>query len=170
MNGSKLRYLALVPALLLVGACTSQSLSPGHYDSRSVGRVQSVERGVIESYRWVEIDGKRGVGSLAGAGIGAAAGSTVGDNAVGVIGAIGGALIGSAIGDSIDKKNAKTSGFEYLIRTEKGDLVTIVQADAVPLGNNAPVMIYYGDRARVVLDESRIVYEHEKNPDEFYSQ
>ena len=149
-------FLAL-PLAAMVAAC-GPSYSPDSYESGAVGQVSRVERGVVESVRVVDIKHKTGVGGLAGAGIGAAAGSTVGDGAGGVAGAIGGALIGGLIGNSIEKSAKKKQGFEYLIRTDDGQLVTIVQGGE-PLGINAPVLILYGRTSRVVLDESRISYD-----------
>ncbi len=151
MKTSKL--LLAMPLALVVGAC-SQNYSANSYGSHSVGEVRRVERGFIESYRWVEINSSdQGVGTLAGAGVGAAAGSTIGDGADGIIGAIGGALIGGLIGNSIEKSASKGSGFEYIIRTESGSLVTLVQADETPFAEGTPVNILFsGSRSRIVYD------------------
>lgn len=154
---SSVKALVLVPIAFTTVACTS-SMGSHEYDRRDVGEVRRIERGTIESYRWVEINkGESGVGTLAGAGIGAAAGSTIGSGrgkgAEDVIGAIGGALLGGLIGNSIEKSAAKTSGYEYVIRTESGNLVSIVQVDKQPLPEGAPVIIHFsGSRSRVVYD------------------
>lgn len=156
--------LLAIPAALVLGACTSNQ-SPNSYDSRAVGQVNRVERGTIESYRWVQIERRNsGVGTVAGAGIGAAAGSTVGSGrgrgAENVIGAIGGALIGGLIGNSIEKAGSKKGGFEYLIRTESGALVSIVQQDNSPLPEGAPVVIMFsGSQSRVVFDHNAPRYQ-----------
>lgn len=164
--GVRLKKVGLVlslPLALVVGAC-SQNLSPNSYDTRSVGQVNRVERGTIESYRWVQIQkSNSGTGTLAGAGIGAAAGSTIGSGrgrgAENVIGAIGGALLGGLIGNSIEKSGSKQGGFEYLIRTESGSLVSLVQADSNPLPEGAPVVIMFsGTRSRVVFDHNATRY------------
>lgn len=146
-------------ASLSVAACSS-NLSPKRYDAYAVGEVNRAERGEIISSRWVEIrKGNSGVGTATGIAAGAAAGSTVGNGAEGVIGALGGALIGGLIGSSVDKKVNKTHGFEYLVRTETGDTITLVQADRQPIPNGAPVLIVYNrDMTRLILDESRIDY------------
>jgi outer membrane lipoprotein SlyB len=147
------KYAALLPLALMATAC-AQDLSTGRYAPHAVGQVRQVELGVIDSYRWVEIRGdESGIGTVAGAGIGGAAGSTIGDGATGVIGAIGGALVGGLIGNSVDKSASRQSGFEYVIRTQSGSLVTIVQADKQPLPEGAPVQLIFGrDRTRVILD------------------
>ncbi|SDE34660.1 MULTISPECIES: hypothetical protein [Kordiimonas] len=151
------KKLALLLPLALTATACSQSVSPHSYDSYAVGEARRVERGVVDSYRWVEIrKSNSGVGTAAGVGIGAAAGSTVGNSgAENVIGAIGGALLGGLIGNSIDKAGSKTSGFEYIIRTESGNLITIVQADRHPFAEGTPViLVFSGDRTRIRLDHN----------------
>jgi len=158
MKTRNYKIALVLPLALFAGAC-AQSLSSDRYDRGAVGEVRRIERGTIVSYRWIEISGKSGVGTVAGAGIGAAAGSTVGSGkgrgAENVIGAIGGAIIGGLIGSSIEKSATKQSGFEYVIRTESGALVSIVQADKQPLPEGAPVLIHFsGSRSRVVFDHN----------------
>lgn len=161
---SKTGLILAVPAAIMLGAC-SMNNSPNSYDERAVGQVNRVERGTIESYRWVQIERRNsGVGTVAGAGIGAAAGSTIGSGrgrgAENVIGAIGGALLGGLIGNSIEKSGSKKGGFEYLIRTESGALVSLVQQDNSPLPEGAPVVIMFsGSQSRVVFDHNAPRYE-----------
>ncbi|PCI64013.1 MAG: hypothetical protein COB37_03430 [Kordiimonadales bacterium] len=153
---NKTTMLLALPLALFAGAC-APNLSSNSYDAYSVGEVRRVERGTIQSYRWVEINTRTGVGTVAGAGIGAAAGSTVGDGAGGVIGAIGGALLGGLIGSSIEKSANKRTGYEYVILTASGSLVSIVQADRAPLPEGSPVLIQFsGQRSRVIFDHNAI--------------
>ena len=167
------RTLLAIPTALMLAAC-GMNHSPNSYDSRAVGQVNRVERGTIESYRWVQIERRQsGVGTLAGAGIGAAAGSTVGSGrgrgAENVIGAIGGALLGGLIGNSIEKSGSKKGGFEYLIRTESGALVSIVQQDSSPLPEGAPVVIMFsGSQSRVVFDHNAPRYQEPEHQSESY--
>jgi outer membrane lipoprotein SlyB len=157
---ASMRAAIMVP-LALTAAC-APSMGSHQYSRSEVGEVRRIERGTIESYRWVEIKGSGGTGALVGAGIGAAAGSTVGSGrgkgAEDVIGAIGGALLGGLLGSSIEKSAKKRSGFEYVIRTESGSMVSIVQADTQPLPEGAPVLIHFsGSRSRVVFDHNAMV-------------
>lgn len=152
---SKFKALALLPLAALTVAC-GPNMSPNSYDAHSVGEVRRAERGTVESYRWVQINGESGVGTVAGAGIGAAAGSTIGNSgAENIIGAIGGAIIGGLIGGGVEKSAKNKSGFEYIVRTESGSLVTLVQADEQPLPEGAPVLILFsGSRSRLVFDHN----------------
>ena len=149
------RAVGLTALLLTVGACT-RDLSSDSYSRGATGEVRRVERGTIESYRFVEIENtSTGVGTVAGAGVGAAAGSSIGDDEVAIIGAIGGAVIGGLIGSGVEKELTDTKGYEYIIRTESGNLVTLVQADKTPLPRGTPVIILFSrDRSRVIVDES----------------
>lgn len=169
MTLNKTGIMLVAPVALILGACSTNH-SPNSYDSRAVGQVNRVERGTIESYRWVQIERRSsGIGTVAGAGIGAAAGSTVGSGrgrgAENVIGAIGGALLGGLIGNSIDKAGSKRGGFEYLIRTNSGALVSIVQQDTSPLPDGAPVVIMFsGSQSRVVFDHNATQYQNNGQP------
>ncbi|TNE65219.1 MAG: hypothetical protein EP335_05875 [Alphaproteobacteria bacterium] len=172
-NKNKFAKMAMVlPLALTLGACAGTQ-SPHTYDSHAVGQVRRVERGTIESFRWVEIKGNSGVGTLAGAGVGAAAGSTIGHGgAESVIGAIGGALVGGLIGSGVEKSARTKGGYEYIIRTESGNLVTLVQEDKEPLPDGAPVIIVFsGDRSRVRLDHAAFRPNNPQPPqnyDEYY--
>jgi len=175
MKTHRLKLALALPLTMFAAAC-SPNLSSNSYEAQSVGEARRIERGTIESYRWVEITGKTGVGTAVGAGIGAAAGSTVGSGrgrgAENIIGAIGGALLGGLIGSSIEKSASKQSGFEYVIRTESGALVSIVQADTQPLPEGAPVLIHFsGTRSRVVFDHNAMRPDrntHDDVPPDYY--
>jgi outer membrane lipoprotein SlyB len=155
-TATRTKFALLLPLAIVTSACT-QNVSPHSYDGHAVGEARRVERGVIDSYRWVEIRrDNSGVGTAVGVGVGAAAGSTIGSGgAENVIGAIGGALLGGLLGNSIDKSASKSAGFEYIIRTESGSLVTVVQEDRHPFAEGTPVILVFGaDRTRVRLDHS----------------
>ena len=159
MSHTPKKLLLALPLALLVTAC-GPDYSANSYDAHSIGEVRRVEKGTIESYRWVKITGNNRIGTAAGVGVGLAAGSTVGRGADGIIGAIGGALLGGLIGSSIDKSVNNHHGFEYIIRTESGSLVTMVQADAQPLREDTPVLILFnGHRSRVVFDHNANINE-----------
>lgn len=151
--------VAVVLLAATLSACTTNP-SPNSYDADAVGLVRRAEQGEVVSYRWVEVRTEKGVGTVVGAGVGGAVGSTIGRGGTGVAGAIGGALIGGLLGNAIDKQAGRKNGFEYVVRTNSGELVTLVQLDAQPIPEGAPVLILYSrDSSRLVLDESRISYE-----------
>lgn len=142
-------------ALVAVGGC-KRDVSPDSYSVGSVGQVNRVVRGVIISARPVDIEGTRGVGTLAGAGIGGTAGTALGDSTeASIIGAIGGAVIGGVVGATVEEGVTSQVGIEYVIEAENGALLTIVQGEEDPLQPGARVLVMYGSRAKVIADPSR---------------
>lgn len=142
----------LFASWFLVGC--QPNVSPDSYSVGSVGQVNRVVRGKVVSVRLVDISGTHsGVGAAAGAGIGAAAGSTVGNGAQSnIAGAIGGAVLGGIIGAAAENQATKQKGWEYVIETDNGALLTIVQGGDTPLAVGQKVLVEYGQRSRVIPD------------------
>ena len=141
-------------AALLVSAC-ADSISPSTYSVGQVGTVNRAVDGMIISVRQVQIDRSSGVGGAAGAGIGAAGGSAIGSSTeANIAGAIAGAVVGGIIGAAAEKGTVKTTGFEYVVRTANGALLTLVQGGE-PLAVNDPVIVMYGETSRIIFDQSR---------------
>ena len=148
------RLIAATLAVLLVSGC-ADTISPSTYSVGQVGTVNRAVDGVIVSVRQVQIDRSSGVGGVAGAGIGAAGGSAIGSSTeANIAGAIAGAVVGGIIGAAAEKGASKTTGFEYVVRTSNGALLTLVQGGP-PLAVNDPVIVMYGATSRVILDQSR---------------
>lgn len=144
---------------LLVACALASGLSgcatdrgPASYSSGSVGQVNRTVSGIIVSLRDVAVAGTTGLGSAGGASIGAVAGSSVGGgNRANLIGAIGGAIVGGIAGAAIENSQTKTTGFEYVVETTNGNLMTLVQAGpALPAGTK--VLVLYGSPSRLILD------------------
>jgi outer membrane lipoprotein SlyB len=147
-------------AVMAVAACLSgckQNVSPDTYSVGSVGQVNRVIRGTIISARPVEIAGTQGVGSTAGAAAGAVAGSGIGGGTrSNIVGAIGGAVVGGVAGAMIEGSATKQNGMEYVVETENGALLTIVQGADSVLNVGLPVLVMHGAQSRVIADSSRI--------------
>lgn len=150
------RVLA-VPLLavgLTVSGCAS-NLGGGTYSRSSVGNVQHSARGTLVSVRHIQIEGtKSGVGTATGAVLGGAAGSEIGQgDAAKIAGVLGGAVLGGLLGSAVERGATQRAGYEYVVREPNGDLITIVQeADGSAIAAGSPVLVIYGDRARVVPD------------------
>lgn len=143
-------------AILSLTAC-KQNVSPDTYSVGSVGQVNRVIRGKIISARPVEIAGTQGVGGTAGAAAGAAAGSGIGGGArSNIVGAIGGAVIGGVAGALVEESATAQNGMEYVVETENGSLLTIVQGAEPPLSVGLPVLVMHGSQSRVIADNSKI--------------
>lgn len=141
-----------VLATALAG-CAS-GLGANTYDRGSVGMVSRVEEGTVIDTRPIKIEGSQkgtGVGTIAGAALGGLAGSELGGGSkANTAGAIGGAILGGVIGNAVGNAATAQDGFAYTIRLRNGELVSIAQAGAQPIPAGTPVLIEYGERARVI--------------------
>ena len=138
-------------ALLLLSACSTDR-GPSSYSSGSVGQVNRTVSGTIVSVRSVAVSGTNNVGGAAGAGAGAIAGSALGGGTrSNLIGAIGGAVIGGLAGSAIERGQTEYSGFEYVVETSNGNLMTLVQG-APALSAGERVLILHGSPSRLIAD------------------
>ncbi len=146
--------IALAAGLLLA-ACSNPT--SGRYNVQDVGRVIETSQGTVVTSRVVDVQGgeNSGVGALAGG----AAGATVGGVAIGsgngsVLAAVIGGLIGAGAGYLAEESGKSREGIEYVIRTDDGRIVTLVQnrdGEEEPIPSESPVLIQYGaDYTRVV--------------------
>lgn len=153
MNIRNLLLVGVFLALTTTGC--KQNVSPDTYSVGAVGQVNRVVRGVIVSARPVAIAGTQGVGGAAGAAAGATAGSAIGSGSRGnVIGAIGGAVVGGIAGAMVEESATRQNGMEYVIETDNGSLVTVVQGAEPALAVGQKVLVMHGSQSRVVADMS----------------
>lgn len=146
-----LRLIAASACLLSLASC-APDMSADRYRASQVGSVNRAVRGEIISIRIVTIDRSTGVGGAAGAGLGATAGASLGSNTGGsAAGAIAGAVIGGIAGAALERDGSKASAYEYVIRTDNGALITLVQTDG-QYGAGARVIVLYGSPARIIAD------------------
>ena len=110
-------------------------------------RAQSVELGVVESARGVNIEAdSTPVGTIGGAALGGIAGSTVGGGSrANAAGAIVGAILGGIAGSAIDRSVNTTQGVEVTVRLDSGRMIAVVQ-------DGSPDAFRPGDRVRVTSD------------------
>jgi outer membrane lipoprotein SlyB len=155
-------FAAAFAVLALALAGCASGLGANSYERASVGTVARVDEGTVVASRSVVIEGSRTgttVGTAAGAAIGGIAGSQVGggreENAIGaVVGAVAGGALGHAIGNSANRQ----PGFAYTVRLRSGELISITQGGDLPIANGTPVLVEYGERARVIPQNISIGY------------
>ncbi|MDG1286304.1 MAG: hypothetical protein P8P30_01930 [Rickettsiales bacterium] len=112
--------------LLLAGCATPQGMSQYKYDE--VGRSTIVVFGTVITSRNVGITGKNtGAGAAIGGAVGAGAGSYVGGGSGQIWAAGAGLLVGAVAGAAAEQAAANKVGVEYVVTTEKGKTMTIVQ-------------------------------------------
>lgn len=149
-----MRTISLLGAVaFILGGCAS-NLSPQSYSVGSVGQVNRTVPGSVISARQVDVAGNTGVGGGAGATAGAVVGSGAGgSNSRGnIVGAIGGAIIGGLAGSAIEANATKQRGMEYVVETDNGNLMTIVQGIEPTFAVGQKVLILYGSPSRLIAD------------------
>lgn len=155
-------FAAAFAVLAMALAGCASGLGANSYDPASVGRVARVEEGTVVGVRPITIEGSSQsskIGTLAGAALGGLAGSELGGGRkANAAGAIGGAVLGGLAGNAIGKSAGSQPGFAYTIRLPSGELVSVAQAGDYALPVGAPVLIEYGDRARVIPQNTRYGY------------
>ena len=150
-----LRFLFWLTLCSSLIACTP-NISADSYSVGSVGQANRAVRGTIVSLRPVDISGSQtGVGGTAGAVSGAVAGSAIGGGArSNALGAIGGAVVGGIAGSAIEEGSSRQTGIEYVVETENGALITVVQGGDPSLSVGRKIIVLYGTKARIILDQS----------------
>lgn len=139
----------------LLAGCTA-NISPASYSIGSVGQVNRTIAATVISARPVDINGTQGAGGAAGGAVGAIAGSSIGSGGrANAAGAIGGAVVGAIAGAAIEQATTKQTGAEYVVQTENGNLMTVVQGPTNPFIVGDKVLVLYGSPARIIADPRR---------------
>ncbi|MGQ9364732.1 hypothetical protein [Azospirillum sp. ST 5-10] len=139
---------------VLVAGCAGD-YSPGTYSANAVQQANKVERAVVVGFREVKISTNGTVGAVTGGAAGGILGSQAeGLNIDSALGAVGGTAIGSLIGTSIEHVTGDTTGWEYIVRKDNGDLLSVTQREEAPIPIGQKVLVITGNQARVVPDYS----------------
>ncbi len=154
---AKTRTIAIaVAAALAVAGCSTPNTNT--YNVQDVGRVIDTSGGTVVTSRIVDVSGgdeNSGAGAVAGGVAGASVGGlTVGSGNGSVLAAVIGGLIGAGAGYLAEDSIRSREGIEYVIRTDDGQIVTVVQNrdnEEEPLPADSRVLLQYGaDYTRVV--------------------
>ena len=146
-----LSRILLIMFIWSLSACSSQD-RVGEYRVASIGNAQrTVEASILSVKPITLIKSPSGAGANAGAAFGGALAAESSDNAAVIVaGIIGGAIIGN----NIEASNGAMRGYEYLLQTEMGKLVTVAQPeqnyDVLQEGDKA--LLIYGYPHRLVKD------------------
>lgn len=149
-----IKIVAIVGTVIVsLGGCAS-TISPQTYSIGSVGQVNRTVAATVVSAREVDVTGTTGVGGTAGTAAGAVVGSGAGGNNSrgNIVGAIGGAVVGGLTGAAIEANATKQKGMEYVVETENGNLMTIVQGTNPVFANGEKVLVLYGSPSRLIAD------------------
>lgn len=137
---------------IFFSGCAS-NISPKTYSVGSVGQVNRTISATIISVREVDVAGTTGLGAGVGATAGGVAGSSIGSGSrENLIGAIAGAVVGGIAGAAIEGGATQQKGMEYVVETENGNLMTIVQGITTIFREGQKVLVLYGSPSRVIAD------------------
>ncbi|MFZ4410191.1 MAG: hypothetical protein ACOYOH_22795 [Paracraurococcus sp.] len=140
-------------ALLLALTACAERYSPDTYATRAVQQANKVEQGTVVGVRKVQISAEGSTGAAAGAAAGGVLGAQTPGGGIGqALGGVGGALVGGLIGKATESAAVDTPAFEYVVRTEKDELLSVTQKDTVALAIGQKVLVITGTQARVVPD------------------
>jgi outer membrane lipoprotein SlyB len=147
--------LFIIMLVFYLTGCT-QNISPQTYSVGSIGQVNRTIAGTVVSAREVDISGTSSTGGATGGVAGAVAGSAASSDARGgMLGAIGGAIVGSIAGAAIESNATKQKGVEYVVDTENGNLMTIVQGSDPFFPSGSKILVLYGHPSRIISDTRR---------------
>ncbi|MDO9708807.1 hypothetical protein [Paracraurococcus lichenis] len=140
-------------ALALALAACGERYSPDTYATRAVQQANKVEPGVVVGVRQVQITAEGSTGAAAGAAAGGVLGAQTPGGGIGqALGGVSGALVGGLIGRAAESAAVDTPAHEYVVRTEKDELLSVTQKDTVPLVVGQKVLVITGNQARIVPD------------------
>lgn len=139
---------------LALASMSCQDINSNTYSTRGASMPSETLKGVIESARVVNVQSEGNLGAVVGAAAGAIGGSNIGGGtSEHVLGAIGGGVLGGLAGQGIAKSASKKVAMEYIVRTEDGQLHTIVQGaepPTLPVGQPVYVQLFGADKPRVI--------------------
>lgn len=146
---SKLYYA--IPVILAVAACAPR-IGSNDYSYSSVRQASSAFPCTVLSVRQVNVaSDDNTAGTLLGGVAGGVAGSTIGHGrSANTLGAIGGAAAGMLAGNMIQDSMMKQGGYEYIVRTDNGQTISVTQGTDVLLGAGQRCMLINGNPSRII--------------------
>lgn len=149
-----MKALALGCLVLALFSGCAANVSPQSYSVGSVGQINRTVPATVINAREIDISGTTSLGGATGTAAGAVAGSGAGGGSGrgSVLGAIGGAVIGSMAGAAIEANATKQKGMEYVVETENGNMMSLVQGNDPIFGIGQKVLVLYGSPSRLIAD------------------
>lgn len=151
VTSTKIAAAVLIGSLALSG-CARQ-ISPDVHTGPAAGETMQTYEGTIQNVRFVEIQESDTVegnktGQLLGGIAGGVAGARFGDGAGRALAVLGGAILGSVVGAFTEQEIKRQPAIEYIVRTDTGQLLTIVQGVSPQMSAGQHVFVQQGSRGR----------------------
>ena len=143
------RFLILLATCTLLLSCAHHSTSPEVYSRSQARKPYTTQYGQVTGVRAVKIEGEA---SWIGGWGGYIVGSTVAGEATNsAVGAAVGGIAGAVAGQAVEKAATDEAGLEVEVMLENGDLLTVVQSDAIRFkpGDKVKVLRRGNHEARV---------------------
>jgi len=147
----KKTILFAVPALFVLAACAPR-IGSNDYDYSSVRQASNGFPCTVVSVRQVNVNSSdNSAGTVLGGVAGGVAGSTIGHGSSShALGAIGGAAAGMLIGNLAQDSMMSQSGYEYVVRTDSGQIYSVTQGTDTLLAAGQRCMLLNGATSRVI--------------------
>jgi len=143
-------HIALASLCVFFMSGCEHRFSPNIYSSNAVQLANVVDAGIVAGFREVTISANGNIGAVTGG----AAGGVLGAQYAGALAAVGTTALGLVAGSALDRAAGDTTGWEYIVRKDNGDMVSVTQREKTPLALGQKVLVIMGPQARVVADYS----------------
>lgn len=144
----------LVALAFLHASCVPQELTGDTYSRGEVGQAQTIQRGTVESVRYVKIQGGSTAGSIIGGIAGGVIGNEIGSGSGNTLATLGGAGLGAAAGGAAQQKLKNRQGVELTVDLDSGETISVTQEA------NPRESFSVGDRVRVMYGSGRTRVTH----------
>jgi len=139
-------------ATLALAAC-GPDYSPNTYNGSAMQQANKVDTGIVIGFRQVKISDDGTVGAVTGGAAGGILGAETNSTTVPTaLMALGGTVVGGVVGAGIQHATGDTTGWEYIVREPKGDLISVTQREPTPIAIGQKVLVIEGKQARIVPD------------------
>ena len=155
MTSSSTQAITIGFCTLLTIALTgcAPDYSPNTYSGSALQQANKVDTGIVIGYREVKISDDGTIGAVTGGAAGGILGAEVGSPAVPTaLAALSGTVVGGVVGSTIQHASGDTTGWEYIVREPKGDLISVTQREPAPIAIGQKVLVIEGKQARIVSD------------------
>ncbi len=162
MTGSITRAIVSGFCAILIaalGGC-GPDYSPNTYNGSAMQQANKVYAGIVIGYREVKISNDGTVGTVTGGAAGGILGAEANSPTVPTaLMALGGTVVGGVVGATLEHATGDTTGWEYIVREPKGDLVSVTQREPKPIAIGQRVLVIEGKQARIVPDYASAAFD-----------
>jgi outer membrane lipoprotein SlyB len=144
-----IRLTTMLALCALIVACATPSSDPNVYSRKQARQPYATFYGEVTAVRAVTIEGEPSwVGGWGGYIVGA---QVAGEATHSGVGAALGGVAGAVVGQSIEKAATTETGLEIQVKLDNGDLLTVVQSDAIRFvaGDRVKILRRGNSEARV---------------------